>query len=103
MVSHKELFDDYRARCEKIKQMGGSKGIKIQHSRGKWTARERVEYFFDPGTFTEIGMHVKHRTTHFGMDKKEVAAEGVITGSTMVKSLSGLLNLPRRMDGHLWE
>ena len=63
-----------------LKKSRGSKGIKIQHSRGKWTARERVEYFFDPGTFTEIGMHVKHRTTHFGMDKKEVAAEGVITG-----------------------
>jgi acetyl-CoA carboxylase carboxyltransferase component len=39
-----------------------------------------VEYFFDPGTFTEIGMWVKHRTTSFGLDKREIPAEGVITG-----------------------
>jgi len=80
MTTHKETFDEYKTRCEKIKQMGGEKAIEIQHKRGKWTARERVEYFFDPGTFTEIGMHVKHRTTHFGMDKKVVPAEGVVTG-----------------------
>lgn len=80
MAGHKELYDDYQARCEKIKQMGGAKAVETQHQRGKWTARERVEYFFDPGTFTEIGMHVKHRTIHFGMNQKEVPAEGVITG-----------------------
>jgi len=80
MVSHKELYDEYKSRCEKIKQMGGAKAVEKQHKRGKWTARERVEYFFDPGTFTEIGMYVKHRAIRFGMDKKEVPAEGVITG-----------------------
>ena len=80
MADHKEIYEDYKKRCEKIKQMGGDKAIEMQHKRGKWSARERVEYFFDPGTFTEIGMHVKHRTTHFGMDKKTVPAEGVVTG-----------------------
>mgnify|MGYP000079449915 CR=1 FL=1 len=80
MSTLKELYNDYHARSEKIKQMGGAKAIETQHKRGKWTARERIEYFFDPGSFTEIGMHVKHRTTHFGMDKKEVPAEGVIIG-----------------------
>jgi acetyl-CoA carboxylase carboxyltransferase component len=65
---------------EKIKQMGGSKTVNQQHKNGKWTARERIEYFFDPGTFTEIGMFIKHRTTAFGMDKKEIPAEGVVVG-----------------------
>ena len=65
---------------EKIKQMGGSKAVNKQHESGKWTARERIEYFFDPDTFTEIGMFVKHRTTAFGMDKKEIPAEGVVVG-----------------------
>ncbi|MDZ4246487.1 MAG: acyl-CoA carboxylase subunit beta, partial [Dehalococcoidia bacterium] len=51
-----------------------------QHKGGKLTARERVEYFFDPGTFTEIGLFVKNRTVHFGMDKKDIPAEGVVTG-----------------------
>jgi len=80
MVYHKKIYDDYQSRCEKIKQMGGEKAVATQHKRGKWTARERIEYFFDSGTFTEIGMHVKHRTIHFGMDQKEVPAEGVIIG-----------------------
>ncbi|MFC1974730.1 acyl-CoA carboxylase subunit beta, partial [Chloroflexota bacterium] len=47
-------------------------------------ARERIDYFFDPGTFTEIGMFVKHRTVHFGMDKRDVPAEGVVTGYGLV-------------------
>ncbi|MFC2052191.1 acyl-CoA carboxylase subunit beta, partial [Chloroflexota bacterium] len=45
-----------------------------------WTARERIEYFFDPGTFQELGLFVKHRTVHFGMVGREIPAEGVITG-----------------------
>lgn len=65
---------------EKIKQMGGPKKVEQQHKSGKWTARERIEYFFDPGTFTELGMFVKHRTTDFGMDKKDIPADGIIIG-----------------------
>jgi len=80
MGTFKEIYDDYENRCSKIKQMGGEKAVEKQHKQGKWTARERIEYFFDPGTFTEIGMHVKHRAIRFGMNKKEVSAEGVITG-----------------------
>jgi len=89
MATLKELYDDYMNRCEKIKQMGGTKAIDSQYKKGKLTARERVEYFFDPGTFTEIGMHVKYRTVHFGMDKREVAAEGVVTGYGKVNGRHG--------------
>jgi acetyl-CoA carboxylase carboxyltransferase component len=74
------IYKDFGARREKVKQMGGAKAVDSQHKEGKLSARQRVEYFFDPGTFTELGMLVKHRTTAFGMDKREVAAEGVITG-----------------------
>jgi acetyl-CoA carboxylase carboxyltransferase component len=75
-----DIYEEYKQKREKIKQMGGPKSVEAQHGSGKWTARERVDYFFDPGTFTEIGLFVKHRTTAFGMDKREVPAEGVITG-----------------------
>jgi acetyl-CoA carboxylase carboxyltransferase component len=75
-----ESIEAYKAKREKIKQMGGPKAIEKRHEAGQWSARERVDYFFDPGTFTEIGLFVKHRTTNFGMDKREVPAEGVITG-----------------------
>jgi len=80
MPTPAERFQEYKQRKEKILQMGGAEAVEKQHQEGKWTARERVEYFFDPGTFTEIGMFVKHRTTNFGLDKREIPAEGVITG-----------------------
>jgi len=73
---YEELF----RKKEKIYQMGGSQAVARQHQSGKWTARERIAYFFDQGTFTEIGPFIKHRTTAFGMDKKEVPAEGVVVG-----------------------
>jgi len=74
------LYKDYEERAAKIKQMGGPQAVASQHKEGKMSARERVEYFFDPGTFTELGMFVRNRTTAFGMDKREVPAEGVVTG-----------------------
>ena len=76
-----KVYEEYRKKREQLLQMGGPEAVeKFQHSRGKWSARERVEYFFDPGSFTELGLYVKHRCTSFGMDKQEVAAEGVIIG-----------------------
>ncbi len=74
------VLEQYKKRREKIKQMGGPKAVEEQHKKGSLTARERIEYFFDPGTFTEIGLYVTHRTTAFGLDKKEIPAEGVIVG-----------------------
>jgi len=74
------LYKDYQERADRIKQMGGPQAVAAQHKEGKMSARERVEYFFDPGTFTELGMFVRNRTTAFGMDKREVPAEGVVTG-----------------------
>ena len=44
------------------------------------TARERLEKLFDPGTFEETGMFVRHRCTNFGMDDKYTPGEGVVTG-----------------------
>ncbi|MFO8102295.1 MAG: carboxyl transferase domain-containing protein, partial [Dehalococcoidia bacterium] len=79
-TTHDEVYAEYNAKRGKILAMGGEKAVDKQHKDGKMTARERVEYFFDPGTFTEIGMFVKHRTTAFGLDSKDIAAEGVITG-----------------------
>jgi len=75
-----EIYREYEERRAKALQMGGEKAVATQLKEGKWTARQRVEYFFDPGTFTEIGLLVRHRTTAFGMDKREVAAEGLVTG-----------------------
>ena len=80
MATTKELIEEYKQKLAKIEQMISLDVIEKRHKGGQWTARERIDYFFDPGTFTEIGLFVKHRTTAFGMDKREVPAEGVITG-----------------------
>lgn len=59
---------------------GGKKRIDKQHEKKKLTARERVLYLLDEGSFEEIGMLVTHRTTDFGMDKELYFGDGVITG-----------------------
>jgi acetyl-CoA carboxylase carboxyltransferase component len=78
MSTTKELIEQYIENRKKIVEMD-PKAIEKRHSAGQLTARERVEYFFDPGTTTEIGLFVKHRTRNFGMDKKVIPSEGVIT------------------------
>lgn len=65
---------------ETLRQGGGEKAIRKQHDTGKQTARERLEQLFDEGSFVETGLFVQHRCTNFGMDKKEVPGEGVVTG-----------------------
>ena len=59
---------------------GGANRIAKQHEKKRLTARERVEYLLDEGSFEEIGMLVTHRTTEFGMDKEVYYGDGVVTG-----------------------
>ena len=80
MASTEELIEEYKKKREKILAMGGPAAIEKRHKGGQLTARERIDYFFDPGTFSEIGLFVKHRTTAFGMEGRDIPAEGVITG-----------------------
>ncbi len=72
----KELKD----REAKLEEMGGEAAVKKQHERGKLTARDRINILFDPGTFRETDIFMKHRGTLFGLDKMEIPADGVITG-----------------------
>ncbi len=80
MGKNSEKIEDLKARKAKIAQMGGEKAIGSQKSKGKMTARDRINYFFDPGTFQEIDMFVKHRCSYFNMQKTDIPADGVITG-----------------------
>jgi len=59
---------------------GGQKRIDKQHLKQKLTARERVNYLLDEGSFEEMGILVTHRTTDFGMDKEIYFGDGVVTG-----------------------
>ena len=59
---------------------GGQRRIDSQHSKGKLTARERINLLFDEGSFEEIGILVTHRTKDFGMEDQIFYGDGVVTG-----------------------
>ena len=59
---------------------GGQARIDNQHKKGKLTARERLHFLLDEGSFEEIGMLVAHRSTDFGMEKEHYPGDGVVTG-----------------------
>ncbi|WP_129787051.1 acyl-CoA carboxylase subunit beta [Promicromonospora panici] len=51
-----------------------------QHKRGKKTARERIDALLDEGSFTELDALAMHRSRNFGLEKKRIAGDGVVTG-----------------------
>jgi len=79
-MSLEEKFGELERRNAEAKLGGGEERIKRQHDAGKMTARERIDYLFDPGTFHEIDRYVTHRCTDFGMEKHKIPGDGVITG-----------------------
>ena len=77
MTTKKELLN------QKIQEAylgGGQVRIDKQHKKGKLTARERIHFLLDEGSFEEIGVLVTHRTTDFDMDKQIFYGDGVVTG-----------------------
>jgi len=75
-----DKIEELKKRKAKIEEQGGEKGVGKQHERGQLTARERIDYFFDTGTFQEVDMFVKHRCSSFNMPTTEIPADGVVTG-----------------------
>ena len=76
----KKYINELMDKRAKAKEGGGAKRIQAQHDKGKMTVWERIEYLFDPGTFQEVGSLVESRFTDFGMDKKKLPGDGVVTG-----------------------
>ena len=65
---------------------GGKRRIDKQHAKQKLTARERINYLLDEGSFEEMGILVTHRSTDFGMEKKLYFGDGVVTGYGTINS-----------------
>jgi acetyl-CoA carboxylase carboxyltransferase component len=81
MSEMEKKIRELRERREHIEQSGGLEAIeKLIRSKGMLTARERIDRLLDPGSFIEMDIFVTHHATHFGMEKREIPAEGVITG-----------------------
>lgn len=63
---------------------GGADKVAARHAKGLLSARERLDRLFQPDTFQEMGAHIRHTATHFGMAGKELPADGVIVGTGYV-------------------
>src|SRR6478672_403986 len=80
-MSNHSLLSDLERRAE---DGGGEERRRRQHAAGKLTARERMELFFDPGTFEETDKLVTHRCRDFGMDEQIVPGDGVVAGHGLI-------------------
>ena len=76
-MDKRAILADYERRAE---LGGGEARRQRQHDAGKLTARERVDLFFDPGTFRELDKLVTHRCRDFGMESQLVPGDGVVAG-----------------------
>ncbi|MEZ4460176.1 MAG: acyl-CoA carboxylase subunit beta [bacterium] len=76
------LVADLQRRREEAAKMGGESRVQRQHERGKLDVRQRVNYLFDDGTFTEFGTHAFFHVNNNPVPQHEVAspADGVVTG-----------------------
>jgi propionyl-CoA carboxylase beta chain len=76
----REVLNELERRRDEARKGGGAERIKQQHDRGKLTARERLDVLLDEGSFEEFDMFVEHRATEFGMAKRKIPGDGVVTG-----------------------
>lgn len=84
MAISKELMDRLEQRRKAAIAAGGANKLKERHEKGLLGARERLDALFQPDTFQETGLHIRHTATAFGMAGKELPADGVIVGSGYV-------------------
>src|ERR671926_183661 len=82
--AHKSKLEQLLERKRRAEEGGGAARIARQHESGKWTARERVEFFLDEGTFEEFDQLVVHRSRDFGLDRQLFPGDGVVTGHGLV-------------------
>src|SRR5213595_2784419 len=77
-------LDQLRDRQQQAEQGGGPARVEKQHAAGKMTARERVDFLLDEGTFQEFDKLVEHRSRDFGMDEQLYPGDGVVTGHGLI-------------------
>ena len=75
---HEEKLKQYYDRKHSAEAGGGQDKVESQHSKGKLTARERINLLLDPNTFTEIDKFVTHRGDD--PEVKKYYGDGLVTG-----------------------
>ncbi len=84
MAIDPKLIEELRTRREVARQAGGADKLAARREKGLLSARERLEVFFQAGTFQEFGMHAEHACTRFGLAGKSLPYDGVVCGTGMV-------------------
>ena len=80
-MQYQDLIEQVRAAKAKVAgHMSEQQEEKLFRDKGMYTPRERIDKLLDPGTFFELDMLATHRYQEFGMDQREIPAEGVIAG-----------------------
>jgi len=82
----KNKIDILNSKVAEAHKGGGENRIEAQHKKGKLTARERIHFLLDEGSFEEIGQLVTHRSSNFGLEKQKFLGDGVVTGYGTVDS-----------------
>lgn len=80
MPISKTLLETLRAKQAEALDGGGAEKNQKRRERGLMTARDRLDALFSPDTFQEFGLHARHETRSFGMEKKVLPGDGVVTG-----------------------
>jgi len=80
MKEAKEFYRLFEEKNRTAESGGGEERVARQKKNGRLTARERILFFFDPGTFVEFDKFVTHKCTHFGMEQTVVPGDGVVSG-----------------------
>ena len=80
----KSKLETLRERSVDAEQGGGVARVEKQHEAGKMTARERLEFLLDEGSFEEFDKLVVHRSRDFGLDKQLYPGDGVVTGHGLI-------------------
>ena len=75
-----EKLADLEQRREQARHAGTDRAVKRQHDQGKMTARERVDYLLDEGSFVEIDMLARHRAHGMGIEENRPYTDGIIIG-----------------------
>jgi propionyl-CoA carboxylase beta chain len=84
----KSRLEILRERSVQAEQGGGTARVEKQHEAGKMTARERIDFLLDEGSFEEFDKLVVHRSKDFGLEKQIYPGDGVITGHGLIDGRS---------------
>src|SRR5579875_2390483 len=76
----KENLERIRSLSQQAEMGGGEARLRRQREGGRLTARERIDFLLDPGTFVELDKFKTHRCTDFGMADRKIPGDGVVTG-----------------------